>query len=173
MFSTKIPITVERDPRTGLVPCLSCTQCCQYVAVEIDTPETRAEFDNIRWYLYHAGIEVYIDHDEAWNVLFHSKCENLLPDGKCSVYDTRPNLCREFDAETCEPNTQEPAEQVLLRTAADLEQWMRLTRTDARLAMQEAAKQRKRRRGKGKGRGGKGRNGDGSGSKADLARSRG
>ncbi len=146
MFSLKIPINVERDPETGFVPCLACTQCCQYVAIEIDTPESRRDFDNIRWYLYHPGIEVYIDHDDAWNVLFHSRCEHLLPDGKCAVYDNRPLLCREFDERTCEPNTEEPAEKVILRTAGDLDQWMRLTRTDDRLALKEAALTRRRQR---------------------------
>jgi Fe-S-cluster containining protein len=146
MFSHKIPISVERDPKTGRVPCLACTQCCHYVAIEIDTPEDRQDFDNIRWYLYHPGIEVYIDHEDTWNVLFHSRCENLLPDGKCAVYETRPTICREFDEEGCEPNTHEPAEKVLMRTAADLEQWLRLTRTDVKLAREDEKRERRRRR---------------------------
>lgn len=146
MFANKIPIVPERDPKTGLIPCTSCTQCCQYVAIEIDTPEDRKDFDNIRWYLYHPGIEVYIDHDDTWNVLFHSRCENLEADGKCGVYETRPIICRNFSVHTCEPNTGEPAEKVLLRNAADLEQWLRLTRTDVRLVRQDEARERRRQR---------------------------
>jgi Fe-S-cluster containining protein len=146
MFSAKLPIQVERDPKTGLIPCVSCTQCCQYVAIEIDTPEDRKDFDNIRWYLYHPGVEVYIDHDETWNVVFYSRCENLQSDGKCGIYETRPMICRDFSVHICEPNTGEPAEKVLMRTAADLEQWMRLTRTDVRLERQEAARAERQRR---------------------------
>jgi Fe-S-cluster containining protein len=146
MFSLKIPIAADRDPKTGLIPCLSCTQCCHYVAIEIDMPESRREFDNIRWYLYHPGIEVYIDQEDTWNVLFHSRCENLQDDGKCAVYDTRPLICREFDNTTCEPNTDEPAEKVIFRTADDLDHWMRLTRTQDRLVLKEAAAERRRQR---------------------------
>lgn len=146
MFPTKIPIQAERNPVTGLIPCTACTQCCQYVAIEIDTPETRKGFDNIRWYLYHPGVEVYVDHEDTWNVLFHSRCENLEDDGRCAVYETRPIICRDFPATTCEPNTGEPAEKVLLRTAADLDEWMRLTRTDVRLAMQEERREQQRQR---------------------------
>jgi len=148
-----MPIKAEdnesrRDPKTGLIPCLACTQCCHYVAIEIDEPDTREEFDNICWYLYHPGIEIYVDHEDTWNVLVHTTCENLLPDGQCNVYETRPNICRHFPNDTCEPNTGEPAEKVLLKTAADLEAWMRLTRTDAMLDRQDEKKKRKKGKGK-------------------------
>ena len=146
MLMLKIPIEADRDPATGLIPCLACTQCCHYVAIEIDTPETRKDFDHIRWYLYHPGIEVYIDHDDKWNVLFHSRCEQLEHDGKCAVYEHRPIICREYSERTCEPNTNAPAEKVLLKTGADLEEWMRLTRTYDRLVMEEAARERRRKR---------------------------
>jgi len=146
MFSTKIPIATARDPETGLIPCLACTQCCHYVAIEIDTPESRREFDNIRWYLYHPGVEVYIDQEDTWNILFNSRCENLQDDGKCAVYETRPTICREFDNTSCEPNNDEPAEKVIFRTAEDLDHWMRLTRAHDRLALQEAAAERRRER---------------------------
>jgi len=142
----KIPIEADRDPATGLFPCLACTQCCHYVAIEIDTPDTREEFDQIRWYLYHPGIEIYIDHDDKWNILFHSRCEQLQPDGKCGVYAHRPQICRDYSEKTCEPNTNEPAEKVMMKSAADLEQWMRLTRTHDRLIMQEAAAERRRKK---------------------------
>ena len=145
-FPLKIPVEADRDPVTGLLPCLACTQCCHYVAIEIDTPETRVDFDQIRWYLYHPGIEIYIDHDDKWNVLFHSRCVQLQPDGKCGVYDHRPHICRDYSERTCEPNTNEPAEKVLLKNADDLAEWMRLTRTNDRLVMQAAANERRRKR---------------------------
>jgi Fe-S-cluster containining protein len=145
-FPLKIPVEADRDPVTGLLPCLACTQCCHYVAIEIDTPESRSDFDQIRWYLYHPGIEIYIDHDDHWNVLFHSRCVQLQPDGKCGVYEHRPHICRDYSERTCEPNTNEPAEKVLLKNADDLAEWMRLTRTNDRLVMQAAANERRRKR---------------------------
>ncbi len=158
-ISVKFPIKVDRsgdieakrDPKSGLIPCIECTQCCHYVAIEIDTPEERTEFENVRWYLYHPGIEVYVDQEQTWNVLVHSTCMQLQEDGRCAVYETRPQICRDFSEEECEPNTGEAAEQLLFRTPADFDDWMRLSRTDELLARQEQrhrgkSKRRRRRR---------------------------
>jgi len=153
-ITVKFPIKVDRsgdiedkrDPRSGLIPCMECTQCCHYVAIEIDEPETRQEFDNIRWYLYHPGIEVYVDHEETWNVLVHSTCQHLQSDGACGIYETRPQICRDFSERECEPNTGETAEQVLFRNADDLDAWMRISRTYERLEREERKRSRKHRR---------------------------
>jgi len=154
-LQVRMPIKVEdneaaRDPKSGLIPCLACTQCCHYVAIEIDEPDTREDFDNIRWYLYHPGIEIYVDHEDTWNVLVHTTCMNLKDDGTCRVYDSRPEICRHFPNDTCEPNTGEPAEKVLLRSPEDLEVWMRLTQTDVMLERQEARRHKKRKNKHGK-----------------------
>ena len=93
-----------------------------------------------------------MDHDGTGNALVHTTCEDLLPDGSCQVYETRPEIGRHFPNDSCEPNTGEPAGQVLLRTAEDLENWMRLTRMDVILEQREQrrGKRGKRRHGKGR-----------------------
>lgn len=83
-------------------PCFDCAKCCTYVAVEIDTPTTSKEYDQIVWYLYHQGVEVFVDWDDAWHVLFRTRCEQLTSAGLCGVYAGRPAICKDFDWRECE-----------------------------------------------------------------------
>ncbi|MFI5319399.1 MAG: YkgJ family cysteine cluster protein [Myxococcota bacterium] len=83
-------------------PCFECAKCCTYVAIEIENPSTNAEYDQIVWYLYHQGVEIFVDWESAWHVLFRTRCENLTSAGMCGVYDQRPAICKDFDWRECE-----------------------------------------------------------------------
>jgi Fe-S-cluster containining protein len=84
--------------------CARCTAlCCHYVSTEIDAPTSRRDFDVIRWYLMHPGVRVYCEElNGSWFVQFMSRCSNLLPDNRCGIYETRPQICRDLDANECE-----------------------------------------------------------------------
>ena len=66
-------------------PCYGCDKCCRYVALEIDTPEDREDIDQIRWFLVHKNVWIFIDHDDSWNIQFNTPCENLDEEGNCSI----------------------------------------------------------------------------------------
>jgi uncharacterized protein len=106
-----LPI-VASDPVSGSVseaaqvPCLSCGLCCSYIAVDIEDPSTLRGATNILWYLYHEGVGVYTDGEE-WMVTFDTRCRHLLDDNRCRIYETRPQICREFDETGCEVNADE------------------------------------------------------------------
>lgn len=86
----------------GSSPCEHCTAlCCKYVALPIEEPETRRDFDDIRWYLMHEGVTVFVE-DGEWYAQFNTKCRNLLPDGRCGIYETRPQICRDYKAGECD-----------------------------------------------------------------------
>ena len=57
-----------------------------YVALPIDTPDTAAEYDNIRWYLMHENIHVFVE-DGDWYIAFMTRCKNLRDDNLCGIYD--------------------------------------------------------------------------------------
>jgi hypothetical protein len=77
--------------------------CCRYVAAPLDTPRTPAEKDRARWPLLHRNAKVYDDHRDRWFVEFVTDCKHLRPDHKRSIYDTRPDVCREHaEDEECE-----------------------------------------------------------------------
>ncbi len=88
--------------RKGL--CEDCdSECCRYVALEIDKPTCKRDYDNIRWYLLHKGVSVFVDHEGGWNIEFQTVCEKLGEDGYCRYYEQRPRICREHGVvQTCE-----------------------------------------------------------------------
>lgn len=82
--------------------CEKCNgKCCKYVAIEIDTPETKEDFENIRWYVAHKNIQVYVDEDDKWHIEFSTPCEFLGEDNICQIYDKRPEICREYNQDEC------------------------------------------------------------------------
>jgi uncharacterized protein len=82
--------------------CEHCTaMCCKYIALPIETPETAADFDDVRWYLLHENIAVFVE-DGDWYLLIRSSCRHLLPDHRCGLYATRPNICRKYTTKECD-----------------------------------------------------------------------
>ncbi len=87
------------------LPCDRCgAGCCRYVAVEIDEPTSKRDYDHIRWYLLHNNVHVFADHEGYWYVEFETDCGSLDAEARCGSYERRPRICRhhgEKDA-TCE-----------------------------------------------------------------------
>lgn len=82
--------------------CEHCTgACCKYVALPIETPETLKEFDDVRWYLLHEGISVFIE-DGDWYITMTTHCRHLQPDNRCGIYETRPQICRDYTTDNCD-----------------------------------------------------------------------
>lgn len=95
-----------RRPKKSEVPperlCEFCdAKCCRYFALPIDKPSTFEEFDYVRWYLLHEGASVFVE-DGDWFLLVHSPCKELGPDNRCRIYETRPQICREYSTTRCE-----------------------------------------------------------------------
>lgn len=84
------------------VLCFYCTgKCCRYFALPIDTPETREDFDHLRWYLMHGKVSIFVD-DEMWYLMVHNECEHLTDEHLCGIYGDRPQICREYTTDECE-----------------------------------------------------------------------
>jgi len=82
--------------------CEQCTgACCRYVALPIETPEDKDDFEDIRWYLIHENVSVFVEDDE-WYISFHTPCRHLQPDSRCGIYATRPKLCRTYTTDNCD-----------------------------------------------------------------------
>ena len=82
--------------------CENCSHCCRYVALEIDKPESKPDFEQIRWFLLHKNVWIFIDHDDSWNIQFNTPCEKLDSKGLCKIYSKRPKICRDYSPKTCE-----------------------------------------------------------------------
>jgi Fe-S-cluster containining protein len=75
--------------------------CCRYFALPLENPETVRDYDNIRWYLLHENVVVFIEKKQ-WYIGILSKCKALLPDNRCGIYEDRPRVCREFSTRNCD-----------------------------------------------------------------------
>lgn len=77
-------------------PCHACPAiCCSYFSLEIDTPKCKHDFENLRWYLMHEKVHVFLDSGK-WYLQVWNRCVNLLSDNRCGVYETRPQICRDY-----------------------------------------------------------------------------
>ena len=99
-------VTLEKPSREDLGPdenlCDYCTaKCCHYFALPIDTPEEWEDFEFIRWYLLHDRASVFVE-EEDWYLLVHTVCKHLQNDHRCGIYETRPQICRDYSTKNCE-----------------------------------------------------------------------
>jgi len=85
------------------IQCVKCTGlCCRYFALPIETPEDKEDFDDIRWYLCHKDITVFVE-DGDWYINMNNKCKHLSgKDYRCRIYDKRPNICRKYRHSDCD-----------------------------------------------------------------------
>lgn len=82
--------------------CDYCTaKCCGYFALSIACPETKADFDYLRWYLLHEHATLFAENDD-WYLLVHTACKHIQADNRCGIYETRPQICRDYQTTECE-----------------------------------------------------------------------
>lgn len=99
--------TAKIKPRREDLPadanlCAHCTgKCCRYFALPIEEPESKSEFEYLRWYLLHGRASLFTE-DDTWYLLVHTDCKHLLPDNRCGIYETRPQICRDYTTDNCE-----------------------------------------------------------------------
>ncbi len=77
--------------------CSKCDgACCRYVIIDLDyEPRSEKSFDEIIWFLYHNNMKI-LKEGRRWALMVMSDCKNLLPDNRCKIYDSRPDVCRDY-----------------------------------------------------------------------------
>ncbi|MDH5600502.1 MAG: YkgJ family cysteine cluster protein [Gammaproteobacteria bacterium] len=116
----KVVITPENK-------CSFCsgTKCCVYVTQEMETPRSMDDFDHMLWQLAHKDMQAYKDED-GWFLIANNKCQFLKADGGCNIYETRPQICRDYSNDYCEYD--EPAEihfEFYFKTYQELDEYCR------------------------------------------------
>lgn len=102
MSSVTLQKARRQDLPADAVLCDHCTaKCCRYFALPIETPETREDFEYIRWYLLHDRATVFVEEND-WYLLIHTVCKHLGDDQRCGIYETRPQICRDYSTVDCE-----------------------------------------------------------------------
>ena len=105
-------MTKSTMPEIKITPENKCSfcpgwKCCTYITQEIETPRSKYDFEHLLWQISHKNINVYKD-DDGWYLMFKTECMHLQQDGRCGIYEHRPEICREHDNDFCEYD--EPAE---------------------------------------------------------------
>lgn len=100
--------------------CEKCAAlCCRYIALPIDNPTDVRDYDNIRWYLMHENIVVFIEAAQ-WYIGIFARCKNLQADNRCGVYLTRPRICRTYTTANCDYHGGEYGYEELFTSAEQL-----------------------------------------------------
>jgi Fe-S-cluster containining protein len=107
-------------------PCLACSLCCKYVSLEIDKPKLKVQkdIDEIRWFLLHENVEIYIDNENNWNIQFNTKCKKLNKNGLCSIYKNRPKICRQHSVKECEKYGKDAPYKISFKNINQFEKWL-------------------------------------------------
>lgn len=107
--------------------CESCNAyCCRHVAVHIDKPKCKHDFDIIRWYLLHKNIWVSIDLKGEWLLEFRTSCRKIASDYRCGDYENRPRICMEYPAhdQYCERETDQLSYTHLFKSVEEFETYL-------------------------------------------------
>lgn len=101
--STARPMKIAREAvPPGKVLCDYCiAKCCRYFALPIEEPTTFNDWEYIRWFLLHGRASVFTE-EGTWYLLVHTECKHLQPDNRCGIYETRPQICRDYTTDKCE-----------------------------------------------------------------------
>ena len=91
-------ITITAENKCGF-----CTnsKCCTYITQEIETPRRKYDFEHLLWQVSHETVKVYKDQD-GWYLLVETRCSHLRCDGRCGIYQQRPQVCRDHSNDYCE-----------------------------------------------------------------------
>jgi len=95
-----------KPPRESLKPdenlCTYCTaKCCRYYALPLEEPTEFTDFEFMRWFLLHRDATVFTE-EGTWYLMVFSDCKHLLADHRCGIYETRPQVCRDYTTDNCE-----------------------------------------------------------------------
>lgn len=115
----------KKNPgKTAKNPCQGCTTCCEHVAIEIDKPTTRKDFEEILWFIIHQKVWVWVDDDGSWQVQFDGRCR-WLKNGQCVHYEFRPQICKDYKVDDCYRNGEEEIYKYSFREPEDLWKYLR------------------------------------------------
>lgn len=124
--TTKTPKKTKK--KSGVTTaCLKCNgKCCRYTALPIDTPEDWDDYDDIRWYLCHEDITVFVEEGD-WYINIQNKCRHLSEKTyRCENYELRPRICRKYDTDGCDLTGDGYEYELHFQNDKQMEEYMRI-----------------------------------------------
>jgi Fe-S-cluster containining protein len=107
--------------------CDKCTGlCCRYFALPIETPEDKGDYDDIRWFLCHKNITVFVE-DGDWYINIKNKCKHFsVKDNRCMIYNKRPRICRQYSHKDCDYVEGEYDYELHFTSAKQMEEYIKI-----------------------------------------------
>jgi Fe-S-cluster containining protein len=123
--------------------CARCEgTCCRYVALPVDIPKTKQDLDDIRWYLAHKGVSVFVEKGE-WYINFASKCRHLHQDKHtCDIYQKRPKICRNYRTSKCDLAASEYDYELHFTDDAQMEEYIKVKYTNNKITKRPKRKKK-------------------------------
>jgi Fe-S-cluster containining protein len=124
--------------------------CCRYFALPIEDPEDWDDFDDIRWYLCHENIDVFLE-DGDWYMNVRNKCKHLSEkDYKCDMYEKRPKICRGYKMADCDYTSADYGYELHFKNDRQMEEYMKIKFGEKVLDKLVPKKKKKKRKAKDK-----------------------
>ena len=116
----------KKTKSTKKNPCQRCTGlCCRYFALPIDNPDEWKDYDDIRWYLSHENVTVFVE-DGQWHLNVNSPCRHLDAAHRCSNYTMRPKICRKYKTDDCDLTGGDYGYELHFTDDKQMEEYMRI-----------------------------------------------
>ncbi len=120
-----------RPAKREVLHCFDCDQvCCRTAVVEVEPPRSLRDYSDLLFYLHHHDTQIVVARNgrkREWYVEFMAACRYIDSEGRCTIYERRPLVCREYDMMYCERNALRPF--AYMRTP---EEFYDFLRTDGR-----------------------------------------
>jgi len=129
------------------IQCDKCTGlCCRYFALPIETPEDKGDYDDIKWYLCHKDITIFVEEGD-WYINIENKCRNLsIKDNRCRIYSKRPRICRGYRHSDCDYVEGEYDYELHFTSARQMEEYIKIKFDNNMTEKQKAKKKKKKRK---------------------------
>ena len=80
--------------------CRECgAKCCKFISISLEDFPPELESDPERYFNLHEHVKV-VKTRYGREAVIASRCSALREDNTCSIYDDRPDLCRNFTEKT-------------------------------------------------------------------------
>ncbi len=104
--------------------CYRCpAACCRYIALPFDEPEDLEAFEEIRWFLMHEGVTVFVTEGH-WYISVATRCTHLDEQSRCTIYPRRPQICRQYSSAGCDYRGGDYGYKLLFTHPKQLEEYM-------------------------------------------------
>lgn len=118
--------------------------CCRYFALPIETPEEKSDFEDIRWYLCHKDVTVFVE-DGDWYLNIKNRCRHLTEkDHKCKIYESRPPICRKYRHSDCDYTEGEYDYELHFTDDKQMEEYIKIKFDNNVIEKQKATKKKTR-----------------------------